>query len=83
MTPKLTAEQRAALIERGAPVAVEDAETHRTYFLVDSAMLDVLQSEADLAAVRQGVADAESGRTLALDEAMRQIESSLRARFSK
>lgn len=82
MTPKLTAEQRAALVERGAPVAVEDAETHQVYFLVDSAMLDSMQEEADLAALRKGVADAEAGRMAPLEEAMRRIETDLRARFS-
>lgn len=81
MTPKLTAEQRAALDERGAPVAVEDAETHRVYFLVDPAMLDSLQEEADLAALRRGAADAEAGRTAPLDEVVRRIEADLRARF--
>lgn len=80
MTPKLTDEQRAALLERGAPIAVEDSETHRMYFLVDPSMLDALQEEADLAAVRRGIADAEAGRTMPLDEAMRRIEENLRAR---
>jgi predicted transcriptional regulator len=79
MTPKLTDEQRAALLKRGAPVAVEDEKTHQMYFLVDPAMLEALEMEADVAAIRRGVADAEVGRTLPLDEAIRQIETDLRA----
>jgi len=81
MTPKLTVEQKAALDERGSPVAVEDAETHQVYFLVDSAMLDALRDDADLAAIRRGATDADAGRLVPLDEAMRKIEANLRARF--
>ena len=45
-------------------------------------MLNSLQEEADMAALRQGVADAEAGRMLPLDEAMQKIEANLKARFS-
>jgi predicted transcriptional regulator len=82
MTPKLTAEQREALTERGAPVAVEDEESHRVYFLVDSMMLDSLRKEADMAALLEGIGDAEAGRTAPLDEVMQRIEARLKARFS-
>jgi predicted transcriptional regulator len=82
MTPKLTAEQRAALIERGSPLAIEDEETHRVYFLVDPAMLESMREESDMAAIRQGIADAEAGRTMSLDDAMHRVEASLKARFS-
>ncbi len=64
MTPKLSAEQRAAILERGSPIAVEDVVTRRVYFLVDSAMLDSLWEAADMAALREGIADAEAGRTM-------------------
>jgi len=83
MPPKLTSEQREALNQHGSPVAVEDEETQRVYFLVDPAMLESLREQTDMAAVLQGVADAESGRARPLPEAMREIESRLRARFGK
>jgi predicted transcriptional regulator len=83
MTLKLTAEQRAALIERGSPVAVEDEQTRRVYFIVDPAMLDSLWEAADMAALRTGIADAEAGRTTPLDEAMQRVEANLKARFSQ
>jgi predicted transcriptional regulator len=83
MTPKLTAEQREALIERGAPVAVEDEENHRVYFLVDPAMFNSLRSEAEMAALLAGIADAEAGRSVPLDEAVERIEARLKARFSE
>ena len=83
MTPKLTAEQREALVERGGPVAVQDEQTDRIYFLVDSTMLDSLQAQADMAALRQGIADANAGRMLPLDDAFQRIEANLRARFSE
>ena len=82
MTPKLTAEQRAALLERGSPIAVEDDETHQMYFLVDPRMLNALESEADLCALRDGIADADAGRLQPLDEVARRVEASVRARFS-
>jgi predicted transcriptional regulator len=82
MTPKLTAEQRAALIERGPPLAIEDEETHRVYFLVDPAMFESMREESDMAAIRQGIADAEAGRTMSLEDAMHRVEASLKARFS-
>jgi predicted transcriptional regulator len=83
MTPKLTAEQREALSRQGSPVAIEDEQTRRVYFLVDPAMLESLREQADMAAILQGVADAESGRVQPLDEAFRQIEGRVRARFGK
>ena len=72
----------AALSKRGSPVAVEDDETHRVYLLVDSAMFDSLQEQADMAALLNGIADADAGRTLPLDEAIQRIKANLRARFS-
>jgi len=83
MTPKLTAEQRAALLERGSPIAIEDEQTRRVYFLVDPAMLDSLWEAADMVALREGIADAEAGRTTPLDAAMHRIEFNLKARFSQ
>ncbi|MBS0264130.1 MAG: hypothetical protein JSS02_19495 [Planctomycetes bacterium] len=81
MIPKLTAEQRDALNHQGCPIVIEDEQTRRVYFLVDPAMLNSLSEQADMAAVLQGVSDAESGRVQPLDEAIHDIESRLRARF--
>ncbi len=64
-------------------MAVEDEETRRVYFLVDPAMLESLCEQTDMAAILQGVADAEAGRVRPLDDAMRDIEARLRARFRK
>jgi predicted transcriptional regulator len=44
--------------------------------------LDAVQEAADLAALSRGIADAEAGRTLPLEEAIRQIDAKLRARFA-
>ena len=70
------------LIERGAPIAVEDEESHRVYFLVDPTMFDSLRSEADMTALLAGIADADAGRTAPLDEATQRIEARLKARFA-
>ena len=80
MTAKLTPEQREALSRQGSPLVIEDEQTQRIYFLIDPAMLESLREQADMAAILQGVADAESGRIQPLDEAFKQIEDGLRAR---
>jgi hypothetical protein len=81
MSPKRTSEQRDALNQQGSPIVIEDEETRRVYFLVDPGMLESLREKADIAALLQGVADAESGKVQPLDNAIRQIEARLRARF--
>jgi len=73
MAPKLTSEQRAALKQDGAPVRVEDDETHQVYFLVDKVTLE----SADREAIRQGIADMEAGRVAPLDEVMARIRTNL------
>lgn len=81
MTPKLTNEQRDALQRLGSPVATEAEKTRRVYFLVDSAMLESLRGQADMAAILQGLADAETGILHPLDESIQGIERRLRDRF--
>jgi hypothetical protein len=81
MTPKLTSEQRDALNQQGSPLVIEDDETRRFYFLVDPAMLESLREQSDIAAILQGISDADSGKVQPLDDAIRQIEIRLRARF--
>jgi len=77
MIPKLTAEQREALDRNNGPVAVKDEQTNRVYFLVDPSTLDALQREEDLAAIREGIADMEAGRTAPLADVMERIRSNL------
>ena len=77
MTPKLTAEQREALDHSDGPVPVEDEKTKRIYFLVDPTTLETLRAQEDLAAIREGIADAEAGRVITLEELDRRIRSRL------
>ena len=78
MAPKLTPEQRAAIEHSGGPVAVEDPETNRVYFLVDEATIRALGQQEDLAAIRAGIADMEAGRIVKLEE----LDARIRARLS-
>jgi predicted transcriptional regulator len=73
MTPKLTDEQRQALCDSNGPVAIEDDQTQRIYFLVDEPTLRTLRQQSDLAAIREGIADLEAGRVAPLDEVMARI----------
>lgn len=82
MIPKLTPEQREALHLHGSPIAVEDQETQRVYFLVDSTMLESIREQGDVAAILAGIDDAESGRVEPLDRAIQKIEEQLRTRFA-
>jgi len=82
MNPKLTAEQRRALHEHGSPVAVEDDETHKVYYLVDRETLDSLQGDSDMEAVLRGLADSEAGRTSPMQEVFDRIEADLRERHT-
>ncbi len=77
MTPKLTAEQLNALNEAEGPVSVEDALSHRRYYIVDEAMLHNLRHQGDLAAIREGIADVENGRVAPLAEVVARIQVSI------
>lgn len=77
MTPKLTSEQRAALSQSDGPVLVEDTETSRVYYLVDESAMHSLRQREDLSAIRDGIADMEAGRIIALDE----LDARIRARL--
>jgi predicted transcriptional regulator len=65
---KLTHEQCEALDRSDGPLAVEDERTHRIYYVVDEPTLAGLQRQADLAAIREGIADMEAGRVVTLEE---------------
>jgi len=77
MTPKLTDEQREALHHSDGPVPVEDEQTRRLYYLVDSSTLTSLRQQQDLAAIREGIADMEAGRVAQLDEVVSRIRNNL------
>lgn len=77
MVPKLTAEQREALRQGEGPVAVEDEQTHQFYFIVDKSMLDLLRKEQDIAAIREGLEDAEAGRVTAIGDSVARIRQQL------
>jgi len=68
MMPKITPEQRFALAHSDGPVPIEDDKTNRVYFLVDESTFTSMQRQEDLAAIREGMADAEAGRVITLDE---------------
>jgi hypothetical protein len=77
MTPKLTPEQRYALDHTDGPVPVEDEKTNRVYFLVDESTFASMKQQEDLAAIREGIADAEAGRVITLDELDVRIQARL------
>lgn len=77
MLPKLTAEQREALAQSAGPVRIEDEQRHRVYFLVDESTYLNLQQRADLAAVREGIADMQAGRIVTIDELDARIRTRL------
>lgn len=54
-----------------------DDERQRVYFLVDKATFKSLQQREDLAAIREGIADLEAGRLVALEE----LDARIRARI--
>jgi predicted transcriptional regulator len=78
MTPKLTPEQREALDRSDGPVAVEDEQTHRVYYLVDESTFNSFQHQEDLAALQDGIADMEAGRVVTLDELDARISARLK-----
>jgi hypothetical protein len=77
MTPKLSAEQRKALNDGPGPVVVWDEETSRYYFLLDEPTFVRMRQEADLAAIREGMADLKAGRISTLDEVEQRVRSRL------
>lgn len=77
MIPKLSAEQRAALSGHVGPLPIEDDQTQRVFFLLDQALLEQLQREADRAAIRDGIADMEAGRLMTLE----QLDARIRAKL--
>lgn len=79
MTPKLTAEQREALNEHPGPVAVEDEQTKRIYYLIGGEMAEALRRQQDLDAIRAGLADADAGRVISQEE----LDARIRAKYGE
>ena len=82
MTPKLTEDQRRALLERpDGPVPVEDEHTHREYVIVDKRVhqqaMQALREQEDLAAIQGGIEDLEDGRIIPFEE----IDAKIRKRL--
>ena len=68
MTPKITAEMRAALEEHpGQPVQVEDDETHKTYLLVDATSGRALTEQWIRDQLQTGLDAAARGEVAAFD----------------
>jgi predicted transcriptional regulator len=80
-TPKLTPEQRSALVDNGGPLFIEDDQTQRTYVIVERAAYEraiaALRSEQTLEAIREGVADMEAGRVAPIEEVCERIRTNL------
>jgi len=77
MTPKLTAEQREAILNAAGPVLVEDEQAHQFYYLVDRATLDTLRQQEDIAAIQEGLDDFAAGRVSPADEVIERIRTKL------
>jgi predicted transcriptional regulator len=77
MAPKLTPEQSEALQRSNGPLAVEDEQTHRVYYVVDEPTLVSLQQQEDTVAIREGIANMEVGRIVTLEELDARIRNRL------
>ena len=78
MTPKLTDEMRKALQKQPAgPVEIPDDETQRVYVLIDAELhqraMTALQQQQDWESIQRGIAEADAGNTMPLEEADRKI----------
>jgi predicted transcriptional regulator len=80
---KLTEEQRAALRQHPDGIPCEDTVTQRIYFLVDAEVhrraMEALQrqEDEDKAAIERGLADADAGRTMTLEESQARTDAAL------
>jgi hypothetical protein len=82
MTPKITDEQRQAILSgQGQPVDVEDEQTRARYVLVDQEThqraVAALRQQEDMAAIQQGIEAAAEGRESTLEEADAHIRKEL------
>ena len=88
MAAKLTTEQSDALHQSGDSLPLVDPKTEKVYVLVDQSIhqqaMAALQQqrEVDMAAIRRGLADADAGRTMTLEESEARTDAAL-ARLSR
>ena len=83
MKAQLTTEQSDALNRGVEPLYLVDPGTHRVYVLVDQHLhqqaMDALQRQRDedVAAIRQGLDDMQTGRGMSLDESRARTREAL------
>lgn len=83
MATKLTTEQSDALHQSGESLPLVDPKTEKVYVLVDQSIHQQAmaalehQREADMTAIRQGIADMEAGRVMTLEESQARTEAAL------
>ena len=82
MTPKLTDEMREALQQQPAgPVEIPDDETQRVYVLIDAELhqraMAALQLQQDWESIQRGIAEADAGEGIPLEEADSRIREKL------
>ncbi|MCA9083106.1 MAG: hypothetical protein KDA81_03580 [Planctomycetaceae bacterium] len=79
---KISDEQRAALQQSADGIVCEHPITQQTCFMVPAElyyrMMEALRQVNDLAAIRQGIADMESGRMMSVKEARLSTEEALK-----
>ena len=77
MIARMTPELREAIRQTPGPVPVRDDDTSTVYYLVDEATLAHAEQQADLAAIRKGIADMEAGRVITLDELDQRVRAAI------
>lgn len=74
---ELTAEQCMAVEHHPEGVECRDTTTRRTYVLMDAELhrkaMRALQEQEDIAAIRRGIKDMESERTMSIDESQSRL----------
>ncbi|MBM80585.1 MAG: hypothetical protein CMJ78_08335 [Planctomycetaceae bacterium] len=78
---KLSEELRSALTSSEVPVAVQDSETKRIYYLVEDDLyeraMEALYQQDEVAAIQSGIDDMEAGRVLPFED----VDAQIRARL--
>jgi predicted transcriptional regulator len=78
---KISEEQRAALKQNPQGVSCEDADSARTYFLVEESVhlraMQALKHQQDLEAIRRGVAQMDAGKGTPVEEVRQQLAREL------
>lgn len=82
MTPRISEDQRQALLDRPeGPIPVEDEQTKRRYVLVaeetHQRAMRALEGQEDLSAIQAGIDDMEAGRVVAFEDVDARIRAKL------